>query len=330
MLNNKPVDSERIELLRGGSVISSLAGAFGGAIRETRLTALLGYLIALDSSPFLDAFGFTGKVGNIKLEHRHGNDRSDILIQTTHGLGVIEAKIGAYDPYEQSKKYPARWTVLLTQFQPSGSQRKMRTARYLRWQDLTDLLVRLSRSRNPEISFISSDLLKYLEAHRMINQRRSVEVYAREINEPITLDLFLKARMYGCYYEANSQLSEALYFAPHFGQSIARMYGGVRAGISYVARIEQIEVADTWQDFFSAVKRVRGKTWWNTYKEVIEPLHTVPNWDWSGERKSSFLFLAKPRLVFNPPVNKERLQKGKGWLSKRVFSFDELFQGWGC
>jgi hypothetical protein len=82
MLNDKPVDTERIELLRGGSLISSLAGAFGATVKETRLTAMLGYLIALDSSSFVDVFGFTGKVGNVKLEHRHGNNRSDILIET--------------------------------------------------------------------------------------------------------------------------------------------------------------------------------------------------------------------------------------------------------
>jgi hypothetical protein len=39
--------TERIDLLRAGSVVSSLAGAFGNELRETRLTAMLGYLIAL-------------------------------------------------------------------------------------------------------------------------------------------------------------------------------------------------------------------------------------------------------------------------------------------
>ena len=46
--------------------------------------------------------------------------------------------------------------------------------------------------------------------------------------------------------------------------------------------------------------------------------------------QAGFLFLSKPRLVFNPPVLKDNLQKGKGWLSKRTFSFDELFEAWGC
>lgn len=319
---------EEIELLRGGSVVSTFAGAFGGALRETRLTALLGYLIALEPDTFLKTFGFSGAARSVRLEHRHGNDRSDILIDTTEGLGVIEAKLGAADPLEQVKKYPARWRVLLTQYVATGKQRNLKETRYLRWQDLTDTLDALShKSQNPKVRFVSRDLLKYLEMHRMIKQHHSVEIYAREINEPVTLTLFLKAHMYACRYEANSQLPEALYFAPHFGQSIASVHPGVRVGVSYVARIEQVEVVETWLEFSAEVKRVRGAAWWKRHQPEIKPLRI--RWTWKDGEKRSFLFLSEPRLVFNPPVNKENLQKGKGWLSKRVFSFDDLFQAWG-
>ena len=136
MTENSPV-SEEIELLRGGSVVSTLVGAFGGYVRETRLTALLGYLIALEPLRFLEYFEFTGKPRHVSIEHRHGTDRSDILVETTHGLGVIEAKVGSIDPLEQSRKYSARWTVLLTQYMPSAAQKGMRGFKYVRWQQLT-------------------------------------------------------------------------------------------------------------------------------------------------------------------------------------------------
>jgi hypothetical protein len=41
------------------------------------------------------------------------------------------------------------------------------------------------------------------------------------------------------------------------------------------------------------------------------------------------VFLETPRLVFNPAIKKTNLQSGSGWLSRRTFSFDELFQAWG-
>jgi len=38
--------------------------------------------------------------------------------------------------------------------------------------------------------------------------------------------------------------------------------------------------------------------------------------------------MGKPRLVFAPPIKKECLVAGTGFLSKRFFSFDELFAAW--
>ena len=84
----------------------------------------------------------------------------------------------------------------------------------------------------------------------MIQTNKSVEIYAREVNNEETLALFLKAQMYGCRYEKSSRLAEAHYFAPHFGQQIARNHPGVRVGISYIASIERVEVVETWKDTF--------------------------------------------------------------------------------
>jgi len=40
--------------MRGGNVVSTITGAFGESLRETRLTALLRYLAALAPEPFHD------------------------------------------------------------------------------------------------------------------------------------------------------------------------------------------------------------------------------------------------------------------------------------
>jgi hypothetical protein len=320
-------DRERIDLLRSGSVVSSFAGAFGSALRETRLTAMLGYVIALEPEGFCDIFKFHGRPLSVSLESPHGSDRSDILIKTTAGWGVIEAKVTAADPFRQSLKYFAKWRVLLTEHAASSKQKRLRAVKYLRWRDLVEPLQQLAGSLDNRVRFVSRDLLSYLGEHAMIKTNRSVEIYAREINNEETLALFLKARMYGCNYEERSQLAEALYFAPHFGQQIARNHPGVQVGISYIASIERVEIVETWKDLLQAVREVRGKQWLNGHMLLLQPL--CRGWDWR-DTKRSFLFLSTPRLVFNPPVLKEKLQKGKGWLSKRVFSFDTLFAAWGC
>src|SRR5689334_22139306 len=114
MDRNIGVLDQEIELMRGGDLVSTLTGAFGQSLQETRLTALLGYLIALSPQPFLDLFGFRGLPQRVCLEQRHNDGRSDILIETNIGTGIIEAKVDATDPLTQSHRYPAKWIGLLT------------------------------------------------------------------------------------------------------------------------------------------------------------------------------------------------------------------------
>lgn len=52
------------------------------------------------------------------------------------------------------------------------------------------------------------------------------------------------------------------------------------------------------------------------------------HWSWKDNPKRSLVVLAPPRLVFHPPIEKRYLQRGKGWLSRRTFSFDDLFVAW--
>lgn len=322
------LETEKIELLRGGAIVTSLASSFGSGLRETRLTAMLGYLIALVPGEFCKMFGFSGIPMSVALETRHDRDRSDILVRTTEGVGIIEAKVGRHDPFDQALQYPARWRVLLTEYLPTQRDKRKNGCCYLRWRALLPLLEKLGKSNTAEIRFISRDLRHYLEEHHMIPKSESVEIYAREINEETTLSLFLHGRMYGCNYKASSRLPEALYFAPHFGQAIASNHPGVHVGISYLAKIQSVEVVESFQDLCDIAAVLRGKAWYNKNSALIKP---VSAWDWKKtDPRRSFLFLDKPRLVFNPPINKDNLQEGKGFLNKHFFSFDNFFEAWGC
>jgi hypothetical protein len=319
-------DVERIELLRGNTLVSTFVGAFGHSLRETRLTALLGYLIALEPKPFLELFHFQGTPLAVSLENSEDGNRPDILLDTSLGKGIVEAKLNSVDPFKQSKKYDAKWKVLLTQFRPPVEKKKRDGVTYLRWDNLEQLLKKLSESKNSKVRFISSDLKKYLEENGILKKPDPIEIYAREINEPMTYTLFLKAQIYGCDYEKKNKYSKALYFAPHFGKRIARDFPGVHVGISYIAKIEDIDVVDSWKDIVLAVKNRKGKTWLNSHLKLIEP---IKKWRWRKGSQRSFFFLSEPRLVFNPPINKGNLQDGSGWLSKKYFSFDNFFEVWG-
>lgn len=86
-------DRKTVQLLRGGRIVSSLVGAFGGDLRETRLTTLLGYLMAIVPESFGPEFGISGTIRSVSLEMSHSGDRSDIHVETTAGTGIIEAKV---------------------------------------------------------------------------------------------------------------------------------------------------------------------------------------------------------------------------------------------
>ena len=160
----------------------------------------------------------------------------------------------------------------------------------------------------------------------MIKRDEVKEIYAREINEEKTLALFLHGRLYGCDYERGSKLTEANYFAPHFGQNIANLHPGISVGISYVARIETIEIVESIKDVKNIIQKNRGKVWLKKNIYLMQPI--FDSWPWGNNKRRYFLFLGEPRLVFNPPVRKELLLKGKGWLAKKYFTFDELFKAW--
>jgi len=315
---------------QGLTLLTSLSGAFGGSLRETRITALLSYLIALNPRPFLKLLCFPGVAGSVTLENRHDSGRSDILIQTTERRCIVEAKVDASDAFEQSKKYQAHKTALLSSHRPSSTQKQQKDVVYIHWDELVELLRKDARSMNAGIRFVSSDLTKYLEEHNMIREKNPVEIYAREISEPTTLTLFLHARIYGCWYQSGSDLPKAHYFAPHFGKAIAGAHPGISVGISYIAKIRQIEVVDDWKSLITATICANGRNWYNAHKTEIDALKDHPEWDWTSGKKRSFIFMGEPRLVFNPAVRKEQFQKSKGNLSKYYFSFDDLYDAWGC
>lgn len=301
-----------------------MLGAFGHGLRETRLTAWLGYIFAKEADALSPLFGFRGQVLHVSLETQHEDGRSDILVSTAEGDGVIEAKVDSTDASSQSRRYRARWRAVLS---TSGAGPKARDVRHVSWQDVADHLERLKPRASPEFRFLVDQLNAHLKEHHMIRAEEPLEIYAREINEEVTLAFFLQAHIYGCNYEKNSKPARAQYFAPHFGAKLAAKQPGIFQGISYVARIEQVVQASTWSEFREAIIEVRGKTWWNSHQDVLTRLQR--KWSWNETTHRSFILTGEPRLAFNPPVRKESLQSGRGWLSRRFFSFDTLFAAWG-
>ncbi len=316
--------TEEVELLRGGRVITSLLGSFGHGLRETRLTACLGYLIAREPKAFRKLLKLKGKVQSVSVEHRHQQGRTDVQIATTDGITVLEAKVGTAEGISQLLGYDANYRVLVTPYMPTSKDRLHRNLLLITWQEIASVLHDITSRAHSASKPIAADLLEYLEEHRMIKSRDAVEIYAREINEPTSLRMFLKAGVFGCENSKGSRVGEALYFAPHFGKQIEREHPGVHHGISYIARIEQVEPTSCWDDFKQVIIRHRKPAGFKKHEEIFRDVK------WLRSRKEHLiLLLSEPQLVFTPPIRKDTLQGGSGWLSKRYFTFKEFFEVWG-
>lgn len=267
-------------------------------------------------------------VNSLVLQEAKASSEIENIFTTNDALfRAMAASAGAVDPAtkEVLRYRQALWQgyrrILITGYRPDAREMHSGRFRYLTWREFKPVLEELAKDSNPEAKAISRSMIHYMEDHGMIRRDEPVEIYAREINEETTLAMFLKAGAYTCDYKAGSRLPEALYFAPHFGASIARNHIGIRQGISYIARIEKVEVVESWPEIRAALLEHHGKAWLKKHLPVFKSV------SWLKRRKKrSLVITSTPQLVFHPPIQKESLQPTTGWLSRNFLSFQDLFE----
>ena len=315
-----------IQILRGNKLVSTYLGTFGHRIRETRLTSTLAYIIARHPSLFCNHFGVLGNAIAINVENIDGKNedrsRSDIVVETTKGKCVIEAKVTETDPREQSTKYDARWRVLITNFIP---KKKFRNTRYFTWQSISEILAVTAKSGSPETRFLSKDVIEYLEEHHMKTKKQPIEIYARDLGGEDSFKRFYEANIYYDFEKRNTRLFEAGYFAPHLSSQLCKKYPGIKKGITFVAKIRRAETFADKKSFCDTAKKLMGKAWLKRNTALLREVFS----DMKKEGSLTILFLKAPRMVFNPPLQKTFLQNGRsGRLSKFFYLFEELFAAW--
>lgn len=312
-----------VAILRNSIVLTSFLGVFGSDLKEVRLTSTLGYLIAQTPEEFKKLFKLKNDILSVNVEEREEAGRVDIKIRTAKENIDLEAKVNTIDATVQSQKYAGKHKILLSNHIPSLRQRKSKRIQYVNWDEVHNVLKVLSTRNFSSVKFIATEIIKYLQSHHVISMTKPIEIYLREINDEASLNLFLKSGFYCCDYKSNSNLYKAIYFAPHFGLHIEQEHAGIQCGISYIARIERLEVVDDWKHLSEVIRKVRGQLWVRKNKQYLDKIHH--NWVWGNNRRIIF-FLAKPINIFNPAIKKSNLQAGTGRLSKSFLSFDELFR----
>jgi hypothetical protein len=323
---------ERI-ILRSQNVSNDLLSSFGQNIKETRLTSYLGYLFSLDITELNFYFGIDNPIQNIFIEKYLETQRSDIIISTIKKHIIIEAKINNSDTSNQLSKQLSEYKkkikgkielISLTRNNRTFKNNKIKSKS---WNEIYDCLTS-TKFKTAKQRILCEEFMKHLSNSGLVTVPEK-EVYARDVNKEPYLSLFIKGHLYFCKY--NENIYKCSYFAPYFGNQISIISPGVIEGMSYIAQIYNHLEVNSYSDLKQAIiKHIKKKKLKSIIPNLDEKLKEIKSDSKYDEKQPhTLLLLNKPRLLFNPPIDKKSLQDGTGWLSKNYYEFEELFKSAG-
>lgn len=331
-----------LPLQRAGSDVTSFLSALGG-LRETRLTATLGYLIARFPEEFGPLLGHRpATTDRVSVEETETGDRYDVLIRSTGAVRIIEGKLGPGQRTDQLLRY-VRSVRAQTRQRPDltivddGSefrqsrlrafepiQRQCRSPiRWVTWSDVARTCLTLAARRrleraDPTGVVIARELASHLQEHNMTHELQP-EIYLRDVSDIHSVRLYFKHRIYKCQSKYYKSAHRNLYFAPYFTRSMAQRISGenlvpVGEGISFVSRVEAVQVVER-RDLLRHLKERR-------HPEPEEAADVIGR----GIRGGAILLmsLGEPRHLFVSPVTKAKLGFGQGLMGSRSCTLDRL------
>lgn len=334
-----------LRLTRANQEVGSFLSVLG-SLRETRLTAVLGFLV----SRFPEAFGTTlgfrpSSSDEIAVEETDAGDRYDVLIRQSGAIHILEGKIGPTQQVDQLLRY-IRSVRNRTGRRPSltlvddGSEflqsrqrafqkihGQVESLHFVTWADVAKVCRSISSKRrtfnaDPTGWVIAQELFRHLLEHSMTTEAQP-EIYLRDVSDIHSVQLYFRHNIYKCQTKYFNSAQRNLYFAPYFTRQMADAISEdnlvpIGEGLSFVSRVQKVLVLET-KDvlaFLKANKHPSPKE----AAEIIRRSHRA--------REVLLMTLGEPRLMFVSPVTKAKLSKvipfGKGAMGSRSCTFDDL------
>ena len=296
----------RSPLLRGNyTQVSNFLSSFG-RIKETNLSAMIGYLIHLNPRIAEDLFKIQLPVQVVSLESSgagHGN-RFDIIIENSKKQYLIEVKIGTHSP-EQLHKYRKNSPDIITigsRLQSHLVNRQLHS-RFFDWNQVADCLLKCKikgRNANHFFNALVDDFIFHLKENNMIRGSLK-DVYLRDLSGD-SVEWYFNQRIYTGQAKFFDGARNARYFAPYLtgsnnkesGLSVFRALG---IGISFVSKIESSALISPKELYSVLIKR----KW--TRREIQE-FYAGNKWRVGSNKDQAVLFLEKPMRLFQRPVTK--------------------------
>ena len=332
-----------LRLTRANQDVESFLSVLG-SLRETRLTAVLGFLISRFPEEFSAVLGYHhSSTDEISVEESEAGDRYDVLIHRSGETHIIEGKIGPTQNVSQLLRYikshrSGRKPSLTVvddgsenrQSQMSAFQevrRQVKQLKFVTWTQVAATCREIARKRRNLIrnrtgTVIAHELATHLKENNMTTEPQP-EIYLRDVSDPFSVQLYFRYHLYSCQSNFYNSARRNLYFAPYFTRQMAEKISEdnlvpVGEGISFVSRIKKVMVIRK-SDVLGFLKAEKHPS----PKEANEIIHRY-------QRTSEVLImtLGEPRLMFVSPVTKAKLSEvipfGIGAMGSRSCAFDDL------
>lgn len=328
-----------IHLRRGKDVVSDIFSAFGD-LRETRLTAALGYLIAKAPHVFGPLFlERPSYIEEVFIEQPEDRSRYDLVISTAKKLVIVEAKVGYLQAPSQVRRYVRalkkqtgkETSLYLLDRGSEGLQTEIAQirrefpncqVRSRKWVDVADSIEKNCQSKLfekafPEVVSIGRELVRHLRENQMA-QSMFKEVYVRQLSGD-SLELFFKYQIYKCQTKFAKTALQHLYFAPLFTARAPRDFAArsmlpIERGLSYFARIQDGRVLRRTQ-VLEYLKENGHKSPKKATAEILRQ---------TKRKESLVLILGEIFQLFHTPISSRKLGV-RGMLSQKTTTFEELF-----
>jgi len=333
-----------LRLTRSRQDVKSFLSVLGG-LRETRLTAVLGYLAARFPREFGKLLGFeTTSADEISVEEAGNGDRYDVLIRASGETHIIEGKIGPHQNTEQLLRYIRSFprkpflTVVDDGSEYSLSRERdfaeikgsVQHLKFVTWAKVARTCeevgqFRRTRKRDLTAAIIAQEFFLHLQENNMTEEPRP-EIYLRDVSTINSVKLFFRHHIYKCQPSFFNSARRNLYFAPYFTRPTAEQVREenlvpLGEGISFIAKIEKTQLVDI-KDVLTSL-RAENHSSPEEATKLIREHHK--------ENRVLLMTLGTPRLMFVSPITKAKLRTvnptyTNGAMGSRSCTFDLLLE----
>lgn len=330
----REIENDECSFQRSSHPVDNFFSALG-SLKETRLTATLGYLI----HQYPDTFGrlfvkANESIKNVCIEESDDKQRYDLVLKTDKRTILIEAKIGVYQNNAQLIRYIRRKKpdalVLVCSDDEHGISFPNKISRLMdkkvtTWAEVSRRLKgilhlkKIKAKATPHA--IATEFFNYFETKGM-NNTKDKEIYIKDLSGS-SINLFFKYRIYKCQPKFYPLASRNIYFAPCFTAKAPNDFSAssmirIEKGISWLAKILKVEVMKR-----NEVDGYLKSLDYLSKKDIPEARKLI-----LGEHKEPEILvisLDEPILAFLTPVSKRKLFV-RGIMGSRSFTFEELFK----